>query len=112
MEYRDNLILKKILTYCNRLEDNLSRFDNSFDAFKKDVLFQDACCMCVVQIGELSCHLSDEFRNSYKDIPWRIIKDTRNLYVHDYGNVDLELVWNTIIDDIPVLKNFCEEFVK
>ena len=43
--------------------------------------------MCVVQIGELVSQLSDETKAQNKAIPWRIIKDTRNFYVHAYGAI-------------------------
>ena len=45
--------------------------------------------MCVVQIGELVSQLSDETKAQNKAIPWRIIKDTRNFYVHAYGAIDI-----------------------
>lgn len=61
--------------------------------------------MCVVQIGELAAQLSDEMKAKNHSVPWRIIKDTRNFYVHAYGNIDLETVWNTLNEDIPMLKN-------
>ena len=95
-----------------RIEDNLKRFDVSFDAFLKDHLFQDACCMCVVQIGELASQLSDEAKKNSPAIPWRIIKDTRNFYDHAYGSIDLPSVWNTLTADIPKLKNECCKLIK
>ena len=50
---RDRLILQKIVLYRQRIADNLDRYHHDFSAFEQDYLFQDACCMCVVQIGEL-----------------------------------------------------------
>jgi len=58
--------------------------------------------MCVVQIGELVSQLSDETKAQNKAIPWRIIKDTRNFYVHAYGAIDIPSVWDTLINDIKV----------
>ena len=63
-----------------------------YTAFLNDTMFQDACCMCVIQIGELAGALSDDVKHQYPDIPWRIIKDTRNFYVHAYGAIDLPSV--------------------
>lgn len=51
MEQRDKLILEKIISYCKRIADNLSRYHHNYEAFVQDHMFQDACCMCVVQIG-------------------------------------------------------------
>lgn len=108
MERRDKIILGKIVAYCKRIADNLSRYDHSFEAFEKDLMFQDACCMCVVQIGELVAQLSEEAKQQNKSIPWRIIKDTRNFYVHAYGTIDLASVWGTLNEDIPALQAACE----
>ena len=100
--------MQKIVLYCQRIADNLDRYNHDFSAFEQDYLFQDACCMCVVQIGELVSQLSDETKAQNKAIPWRIIKDTRNFYVHAYGAIDIPSVWDTLINDIPALKIACE----
>ena len=67
--------------------------------------------MCVVQIGELVGELSEETKALNPSIPWRVIKDTRNFYVHAYGAIDLSSVWETLIHDIPVLKTACEKML-
>ena len=63
--------------------------------------------MCVVQIGEVVGQISDETKQKNKAIPWRIIKDTRNFYVHAYGAIDLASVWGTLNEDIPGLQAAC-----
>ena len=57
--------------------------------------------MCVVQIGELVGQLSEEVKRRNTAIPWRIIKDTRNFYVHAYGASDIPSVWDTLEHDNP-----------
>lgn len=111
IERRDRILLGKVVAYCERIERNLERFDNSYEAFKTDLLLQDACCMCIVQIGELVSQLSDEVRAQNPSVPWRIIKDTRNFYVHSYGSIDIPSVWETLINDIPELKHSCEKIL-
>ncbi len=64
--------------------------------------------MCVVQIGKLVNQLSEDAKREKPEIPWRVIKDTRNFYVHAYGSVDVNAVWATLINDIPTLKVSCE----
>ena len=86
--------------YCRRIADNLERYHHDFSAFENDHLFQDACCMCVVQIGELVSQLSDDVKQKNPAVPWRIIKDTRNFYVHAYGAIDVAAVWDTLEHDI------------
>lgn len=108
IETRDAVILQKIVMYCQRIADNLDRFHHDFAAFERDHLFQDACCMCVVQIGELVALLSDGVKCQNTSVPWRVIKDTRNFYVHSYGAIDAQAVWDTLEQDIPALKATCE----
>lgn len=67
--------------------------------------------MCVVQIGELVALLSDDVKAQNRAIPWRIIKDTRNFYVHAYGSIDIPSVWNTLIHDIPALQTACRRIL-
>ena len=112
IETRDRIILQKIITYCQRIADNLDRYDHDFSAFESDYLFQDACCMCVVQIGELVSQLSEEIKQQNSRIPWRIIKDTRNFYVHAYGAIDIPSVWDTLSNDIPALKTAYTNILK
>ena len=109
---RDKVILQKIVGYCQRIADNLARYDHSFEAFRSDHMFQDACCMCVVQIGELVGQLSDAVKQRNTAIPWRVIKDTRNFYVHAYGSIDIPSVWDTLEHDIPGLKIVCEQLLE
>ena len=112
IETRDAVILQKIILYCKRISDYLERYHHDFSTFEKDHLFQDACCMCVVQIGELVSQLSDEVKRKNSAVPWRIIKDTRNFYVHAYGTIDIAAVWNTLEHDIPALNITCEAILK
>jgi len=64
---RDEVVLRKIIMYCRRIADNLERYHHDFSAFENDHLFQDARCMCVVQIGELVSQLSDDVKQ--KNLP-------------------------------------------
>ena len=107
MQQRDREVVEHIIRYCDRIAGYLNKLDNDQDRFMKDQMCQDACCMCITQIGELSGHLSDEYKAAHAELPWREIKDTRNFYVHNYGGIDLKYVWNTMNDDLPVLKQNC-----
>ena len=112
MQQRDRDILEHIIGYCDRIAGYLDRHENSKSGFLEDLMCQDACCMCIAQIGELAGHLSEEYKSAHADLPWREIKDTRNFYVHNYGGIDLEYVWNTMTMDIPVLKQKCQTSLK
>ena len=68
--------------------------------------------MCIVQIGELAGQLSKDVKQQSPAIPWRVIKDTRNFYVHAYGAIDLSSVWDTLNKDIPALRDACKELME
>jgi len=110
MNQRDKLVLKKIIIFCERIADNL-RQCCGYEAFEKNHMCQDACCMCIVQIGELVEVLSEEAKVSCTNVPWRLIKDTRNFYVHNYGAIELDKLWGTLNEDIPPLYSECKKML-
>lgn len=71
----------------------------------------DSVMFRLIQISENSDKLTDEFKAHYTNIPWRAIKGMRNRIVHEYGNVDLAVVYNTVINDIPKLLNELKKIV-
>ena len=111
MKSKDVIILKKMIQYCLDIEYLLKQYEQSFEKYQKEISFQYACNMCIIQIGELVSRLSEEIMEENREIPWRAIKAMRNLHAHDYENVDLEIVWNTLTEDIPVLKEQLENMI-
>ncbi len=55
-------------------------------------------------IGEATIHLSEATLLKYDKILWRDLKDFRNLLIHEYFGVDYQIVYNTIKNDLPLLK--------
>ena len=55
----------------------------------------------LIQISENSDKHTAAFKNSNANLPWREIKGMRNRIVHDYGVVDLTIIYDTITNDIP-----------
>lgn len=54
-------------------------------------------------IGEAAGRISQEFRGRHPDIPWKAIVGMRHKVVHDYMNVDEDVVWRTATQELPVL---------
>lgn len=54
-------------------------------------------------IGEAASKVSKEKQCQIKDIPWQQIISMRNRLIHDYYEVDLDIVWTTITEDLPPL---------
>lgn len=107
---RDNSILLHISEHCERIQKSLNRFGSDFDTFKSDNDLRDSVSMNLLQIGELSKKLSDEFISATQsEMNWRAIIGMRNLFAHDYGSMDIERIWETAVSDIPNLQDFCKK---
>ncbi|MDR3182282.1 MAG: DUF86 domain-containing protein [Planctomycetaceae bacterium] len=111
MNERDKAVLIKLLQYIQEIEETIERFDANLQTFKSDFVVKNALSMCLLQIGELTAHLTDEFRLRHSDLPWRDIVAVRNRAAHGYNAMDLELVWGMIQNRIPELKDFCEKIL-
>lgn len=55
-------------------------------------------------IGEAASKLSEEFKDANQQINWHRIKGMRNRMVHDYRNVNISIIWETIEMDLTELK--------
>ncbi len=61
----------------------------------------DSMLFRMIQISENAKKLSEEYKTSHSRIPWGALSGLRNRIVHDYGNVDLSVVYETLKYDIP-----------
>lgn len=109
MKAKDYEIIRHIGCYCIDIQNTMNRFGKAQAAFENDVDYRNSICMSLLQIGELTGHLSEEFREETKQfVYWPAIKGMRNVFAHDYGAIDYERVWETVEEDIPVLLEFCQ----
>lgn len=113
MNERDIEILKNILKYTEQIDDANLQFKSKREDFEENSVYRNAVAMCVLQIGELVKHLSDEYKLSTADeIPWHQIQGLRNVVAHEYGKIDTESLWETVTEDIPRLCEFCSEQIE
>ncbi|MFH0795102.1 MAG: DUF86 domain-containing protein [bacterium] len=72
-------------------------------SFLKDRKTQKAV-ICEIQIiGEATKRLSMEFRHAHPEISWAVIAGTRDKLIHDYDQVNLELIWSVVSKQLPPL---------
>ncbi len=105
-------VLRHIVDYRNEINSTIERFGNDYQTFSKDSVYQNAVALCVLQIGELTTHFTEEFKNTYNEMPWNQIKALRNVVAHNYGKIDKETLWETISNDIPQLQDYCGRIAK
>ena len=111
MKHKDFIILKKIIQYCDDVEEACNMFQNSFDTFKEKSVFRNAACMCILQIGELCKVISTELKEEEPGIPWREWCGIRDIFAHQYSNLDYDSAWDTIQNDLPELKTKLENIL-
>jgi len=105
-------ILEHIVKYCDEIFETIKYFGNSFETFKSNSIYRNAISMCVLQIGELTGHLSDSFKEMYNEVPWKNIKGMRNFMAHKYGDISISTVWEAIAEDVPELRNYCNSILE
>jgi len=105
---KDATVLKHIIEHIENALNAQKRFGADYNIFINDRDYFNSVCMSLLQIGELANHLTDEFAANHTDIPWRNIIGLRNVVVHGYGQIDTEIIWTTLTDDLPGLYKKCK----
>ena len=77
--------------------------DIAKEDLNKNEILLDSMMFRLIQISENARKLSDEYKAVHAAVPWQAIYGLRNRIVHDYGHVDLEIVFSTLKNDIPRL---------
>lgn len=99
--------------YLEKMEENVDFImehmrEISKEQLEADPVLQDSMMLRLVQISENAKNLTEEFREKNEQISWTDIYGLRNRIVHDYGNVDLQIVYDTLTQDIQKIKRFLE----
>lgn len=102
MEHRDEVILRKVLSEIDIAENMMG--DHSLAEFSENEMLKRAVCMTVINIGELVKNLSESFRRTHHDIPWKAIAGFRDIAAHKYQTLKMGDVYETVQTDFPVLQ--------
>ena len=95
-----------------RLEHMLSAIEN-VEEFTKDITLDDfvkskvlffAVVKNIEIVGEATYMLTKEYKQSHQSVPWLVIEKMRHVLVHGYYTISPEKVWETVQEDIPLLK--------
>ena len=98
--------------YCEKVAATIERYGCDFETFTSDGDYYDSVSMKIMQIGELSTGLTEEFRDETQDeIQWKAIRGMRNFFAHSYRKMNKKVIWAAATDDVPALLEFCKKIL-
>jgi len=108
--------MKDDIIYLEHIENSLRRLilytsNVTQEAFLNNFQLQDACIRQIEIMGEATKKISDTFKAKHPEIPWKDMAGMRDKLIHDYLDVDLKIVYQTVAVDIPNLLPKIEEML-
>ena len=102
----DNYYIQKIKQDLKFISRHMKNVD--IEELNANEVLLDSMLFRMIQISENARKLTEEFKQTRENIPWSALYGLRNRIVHDYGNVDLNIVYETLKVDIPDLLELLE----
>lgn len=101
MTHDEMLYLRHVLDAMDTVEEYLQGVDE--EKFKNTRLIQDGVIRQIEIIGEAVRRISKDIRKTYPEIPWQDDAGMRDKLIHGYFGADIENVWDTAREDLPIL---------
>ena len=103
MNDRDTKAIKRIVAHIENILDYVKSIQ-SLEDFTHNQLVVDAVVFNLAQIGEISKHrVSSILKDTQVDVPWHEMYGFRNRIIHDYDQINMNIVYDTIKEDLPPL---------
>ena len=110
MQRREKIALQKICSEIDFVINFLK--DVTKEEFLQNEVMKRATGMTAINIGELTKHLTQEFRKNYPEIAWKKATAFRDVVAHKYETLDMEDVFNTVTKNFPELKAEIEKILE
>jgi len=109
--------MKSDKTYLGHILDAIGWIENytktaSRAEFLENGMMHDAVIRQIEIIGEASNNVSKKLREQHSEIPWGQIIGMRNRVVHAYFNIDLDVAWDIVQVDLPILKSQVQKLLE
>lgn len=98
---RDRACLLDILDAANLAVSYLASIDR--EEFEHNTQLQDSVIRRLEIIGEAARRVSPETQNDHPELPWMEMIGMRNILIHEYDDIDLCMVWETVRNELPKL---------
>ncbi|MBN2501487.1 MAG: DUF86 domain-containing protein [Anaerolineales bacterium] len=95
---------RKLRDILNAIEAIETYAVSDYDEFVSDTKTQAAILYNLIIIGEAANQISDTFQEQHNNIPWSSMIGTRNIIVHGYDQVNIQIVWGILQQDLENLK--------
>ncbi len=102
MSRRDDLLLLADMLEHALLAHDAAR-GRSRAHLDTDRVFRGACERFIEIVGEAAAKVSSDFKAAHPQIPWRKIIGTRNVLIHGYAQIDLDILWDILEIELPDL---------
>jgi uncharacterized protein with HEPN domain len=99
--------VEDIIDAINSIEEYTR--DLTYEGFVKDKRTVDAVVRNFEIVGEATKHIPERVRKEYTSVPWRDMAGMRDRLIHGYFGVNLDVVWKTIKERLPIVKPLVEE---
>ena len=100
--------VKDILDAVNKIE-LFSKHISNFQDFVSDEKTVLAVIKLLENIGGATKKIPEPIRRKYPNLPWNEMAGMRDILIHEYFGIDYEVVWKTIENDLPMVKNFIQQ---
>lgn len=104
------IFLQHILESVDLIEKRMKNV--TYEEFVDDVDLQDMVIRRLEVIGEAVRNLPKEFRQKHSSVTWQNPADMRSALIHGYFQVDLDVVWDTVSNDLPPFKEQVKKLIK
>jgi len=108
---REFEILKTIIGFCDEIEHFVRHYGSDIRDFQENHSLQYGCAFLISQIGEYNKRLSSGFRDEHPGVDWRGAAKMRDIIAHQYGPLNIKILKDTVLNDIPKLKNGCQSIL-
>ncbi|MBU2634473.1 MAG: DUF86 domain-containing protein [Nanoarchaeota archaeon] len=109
--------MQKYKVYLDDIIESIKRIEEytknvSYEDFIKNKLLIDGTVRNLEIIGEAVKRISIDIKKKYPDVEWKKIAGLRDILIHEYSGINLKIVWDVIVNNLPKLKRNIKKMMK